>query len=404
MESGFSARKIPIEKSFHLSGYLNRTEKSTGFLDEIFVRVCLINVKSQMAALVSIDSLAITRKTTLKWEKSLKSIYPEIKKVIFCATHTHAAPSISEYGELMILDQGYDETVFEKIKECLDEAKENLTACEISFKSVLDNEIGKNRVKVENESSVYLSGLYFWKENDDLLGGIVSYNCHPTVLSFENQKISSEFLGLALTNLEQKFKKSKFLFVNGAAGDISTRFTRKSQTYEQVKQFGIILAEKLEKQIKEEQIFRKPENLNILTKIFSLQGKKTRDLETIEKEIEEIKNKKDENPRVLETMLQGLEIEKNRKFQKDFLEYEAELNILSLGDIFIITVPGEFYSYYQKEILNKNPNVLFIGYSNGYIGYVTEQDHEKPVSYEEASAHILAAEGQKILEFIKTKI
>ena len=136
MESGFSARKIPIEKSFHLSGYLNRTEKSTGFLDEIFVRVCLINVKSQMAALVSIDSLAITRKTTLKWEKSLKSIYPEIKKVIFCATHTHAAPSISEYGELMILDQGYDETVFEKIKECLDEAKENLTACEISFKSV----------------------------------------------------------------------------------------------------------------------------------------------------------------------------------------------------------------------------------------------------------------------------
>ena len=103
-------------------------------------------------------------------------------------------------------------------------------------------------------------------------------------------------------------------------------------------------------------------------------------------------------------MLQGLEIEKNRKFQKDFLEYEAELNILSLGDIFIITVPGEFYSYYQKEILNKNPNVLFIGYSNGYIGYVTEQDHEKPVSYEEASAHILAAEGQKILEFIKTKI
>ena len=286
MESGFSARKIPIEKSFHLSGYLNRTEKSTGFLDEIFVRVCLINVKSQMAALVSIDSLAITRKTTLKWEKSLKSIYPEIKKVIFCATHTHAAPSISEYGELMILDQGYDETVFEKIKECLDEAKENLTACEISFKSVLDNEIGKNRVKVENESSVYLSGMYFWKENNDLLGGIVSYNCHPTVLSFENQKISSEFPGLALTNLEQKFKKSKFLFVNRAAGDISTRFTRKSQTYEQVKQFGIILAEKLEKQIKEEQIFRKPENLNIFTKIFSLQGKKTRDLETIEKEIE----------------------------------------------------------------------------------------------------------------------
>ena len=151
MKSGFSARKIPVEKSFYLSGYLNRTKKSTGLLDEIFVRVCLINVKSQMAALVSIDSLAITRKTTLKWEKALKSIYPEIKKIIFCATHTHAAPSVSDYGELMILDTEYDGTVFEKIKECLNEAKENLTACKISFKSVLDNEIGKNRIRVEKE-------------------------------------------------------------------------------------------------------------------------------------------------------------------------------------------------------------------------------------------------------------
>ena len=129
MKAGFSARKIPIENSFHLSGYLNRTKKSTGFLDEIFVRICLINVKSEIAALVSIDSLAITRKTTLKWEEALKPIYPEIEKIIFCATHTHAAPSVSDYGELMILDTGYDETVFEKIKESLDEARENLTAC-----------------------------------------------------------------------------------------------------------------------------------------------------------------------------------------------------------------------------------------------------------------------------------
>lgn len=404
MKAGFSIRKIPIEDSFHLSGYLDRHEKSDGILNEIYVRVCLITAESLKIALVSIDSLAITRKTTIEWQKNLKSTYQEIEKVIFFSTHTHSAPAISNYGELMMLDKGYDLIVLEKIKECIREAKNSLLECKMSFNSILDNRIGKNRIKKENYSSVYLNSLYFWGKDNELLGGIINYNCHPTLLSYKNHKISSEFTGLALVNLEKRFNKSKFLFANGAAGDISTRFTRKSQTYEQVVEFSEILSEKLEKQISKKQLFKESNNLTILTKIFQLKGKKTRNLEIIEKEIEQIKKLKNEEPRILETMFQGLEIEKDRIFHKDFLEYEAEINIINLGGIFIVTVPGEFYSYYEKELLNKNLNVIFIGYSNGYIGYITELDHEKPESYEEASAHIPASEGQKILRFIKTKL
>lgn len=404
MKVGFSTRKIPIKDSFHLSGYLDRLEKSDGILDEIYVRVCLISVEFLRIALVSIDSLAITRKTTIEWRKSLELTYPEIEKVIFFTTHTHSAPSVSDYGELMALDEGYDLLVMEKIIECIRDAKNSLLECEISFKSILDDKIGKNRIKKENNSSVYLNTLYFWGKDNVLLGGIINYNCHPTILSYKNHKISSEFTGRALINLEKKFKKSKFLFANGAAGDISTRFTRKSQTYEQVIEFSNILSDKIEKQILEEQLFEESDNLTILTETFLLKGKEQRDLEIIEEEIERVKKLKEEEPRILETMLQGLEIEKDRIFYKDFLEFEAEVNIINLGNIFIITAPGEFYSYYEKEILNKNPNVIFIGYSNGYIGYVTESDHAKPESYEEATAHILASEGHRILEFIKTKL
>lgn len=415
MEAGFSSKQIPINDGYLLSGYLQRTEKSNGILDDLYVRTCVIKAGKKKTAFISVDTLAITRKTTAFFERKIKEKGIEIEKIIFSATHTHSAPAISNYDDLMIADSGYSKVVLDKIAESLTSAVKNLKKCVVSFESDIYDIVGKSRISKGKKSYVYLNGLYFWHISDDgrsreLAGGLLNYNCHPTVLSAENLKISSEFSGATVRSLEKKYGGSGFLFVNGAAGDISTRFTRNSQSYRQVLDFGEELSGRAEKQIKNLENLGKFEDitsLTMITKNFSMEGKKTRNYEIIESEIDQIKKKMlstgGGDKRILETMLQGLKIEKNRTSQRD-LEYEAEVNIIKLGEVCIVTVPGEFYSYYQEKISEKRSKLIFIGYANGYTGYIPENDNENPESYEEASAHLYAENGKRILEFILSSL
>ena len=66
-----------------------------------------------------------------------------------------------------------------------------------------------------------------------------SFPCHPTVLSAGNLLVSADFAGQIEKHLHGDFT----VFANGAAGDISTRFTRQESSFEECERMGKLAAD-----------------------------------------------------------------------------------------------------------------------------------------------------------------
>src|SRR5699024_9477450 len=84
---------------------------------------------------------------------------------------------------------------------------------------------------------------------------LYSFPCHPTILHSDNYSISADFPGVTSSNLEEYSDINLALFLNGPCGDISTRFTRKDSTFNEVNRIGKLLSnevfsllDKMEKQ------------------------------------------------------------------------------------------------------------------------------------------------------------
>ena len=87
-------------------------------------------------------------------------------------------------------------------------------------------------------------------DSDDSFLGVVKFNevtlfnfaCHPTVLGHGNRLISADLFGAAQKSAESA-TGAPCAFVQGAAGDLSTRFTRRKQSFAEVDRLGTLLAE-----------------------------------------------------------------------------------------------------------------------------------------------------------------
>ena len=76
-----------------------------------------------------------------------------------------------------------------------------------------------------------------------LIALLVSYGCHPTILSAKNLCISADFPGVMRINLHKSLGVPVVMFLNSGSGDVSTRFTRRSQDFVEVDRIGKLLAD-----------------------------------------------------------------------------------------------------------------------------------------------------------------
>jgi hypothetical protein len=71
---------------------------------------------------------------------------------------------------------------------------------------------------------------------------LYNYGCHPTVMGTDNLMISADYPGAVRKVLHGMFPDTVIQFANSAAGDVSTRFTRRAPTFDEVERIGQIMA------------------------------------------------------------------------------------------------------------------------------------------------------------------
>lgn len=407
---GFARRIITPQKPMQMGGY-HGERISEGIHDDLFVKTVVLEEQTTKKLIIFAVYDLIGIDYSIK-NKILETYSPDTQLIIF-ASHTHSGPS----GTVMIdnkdsvslgkLDDEYLEFIISKTIQAIDESIYSLE----NFKYTLTN--GKirgaysNRQNPEGYMNDQISVLNINTFHSNAV--IYHFSCHPTILKSNNRLFSKDLVWGVNSQLKLDF----LCFVNGTAGDVSTRFTRASDDYEEVLKTGKIIVDKIKELSKDKDEVRVLEKCEIYSFEVNLKTKSPHSQKDLLSEINKLKLqlKNDQgnscrgNIRILETKIQGYERE---LIQSDYLKTHSEIilncNLIIWDDYLIVTVPGELFSSLAKPMLEKYPNLTFVTYAEGSIGYITDTSGYNLNYYESMSSLLEKGQGEIFMKEIEKNI
>jgi neutral ceramidase len=218
------AAKVEITPpiGFAMWGYGARHEApSVGVLDPLHARALVLAAGSERIALVSLDlGRAPTRPTTAAIRARVKAA-AGIEHIFLVATHTHHGP-VLELDTWPSPKDPYLRYLEEKIAEVILTAAQTLRPAKlgIAAKEITRN---RNRHSKRPDKPVDRELLVLRVEGHDgqPIALAVNYAAHPTLHDAKVRKFSADYPGV-LADLVEKETGARCLFLQGAAGDLST--------------------------------------------------------------------------------------------------------------------------------------------------------------------------------------
>ena len=364
MKIGYQEICINPLKPIKQAGFIQQVDPVSEVHDDLHARILGLKDSKKEIYLCSLDNLGVSEGLLLqnKLMEDYRKLTDQPIEVVISCTHTHFAP----YAK--------DKTYFKQLYKYLMSVLKNFTFREtrlfISREHVFFDEVGKSRISNHETPNIYLDVFSIF-DKEKRLGALVVYNCHPTILSGDTPYFSSEYPGFMLKQLKEKYPDEFFTFYQGAAGDISSRFTRKTQDYSSVEDLGTKLANKVEELLAREPNKCEIENIKYEKHIFSLEHEmKPIDISHLPDNLTD---------REKETIEIGQKMRERYIASKKALDQEIMLSKLTLGTYQFIFNPKETFSSYINA-LNLDKSVL-ICYSNGYSPYIVDIGF-KGITYE----------------------
>ena len=385
----YSFTKINIQSPFPTTacGHSCQTVLLSEFHDPLYARVFSFRDQNNWIIHYSFDLLAFDLEHRNILQEKLREYYQDDTiRVITSATHTHYANSVRDKKYVgYLMDLLCKETVKMEYKEVHDVTT--------TYQRLHTTAVGKSRISGYETDNENLCLIRFYEKENNFFS-IIYYNCHPTILKAETPYFSAEYPGYVLHRLEETYPDTDFTFLQGAAGDISSRFVRDGQDYEALSRLGDALCKDIFS-LMEEKPEQKPLKLEYKEVPIHYDHEFTPiDLSRIRSDLSE---------REMETIRIGqaerAKLEKKASEIFDTLITQAVIAALDLGSIRLVFFPNEIFSHYIDYI---DPDQkMLVSYSNGYGPYVLPIDFEY-ITYEMFTDTLTRASKEKIIETIQT--
>lgn len=204
----------------------------------MLVTALVLSDGKQKFAMVDIDTLLVTGMQPIA-EKAAQAIGVPVSHMRLAATHTHAGPNFQrEKGPLNVDPAPYEKMMADyrgllatRIVQAVVEANKNLRPVH-AYGAKGTGTININRrmratkdgppAVGRNESGPVDRDLVVIRI-DDAMGKpyavLVNFQCHGIVLTYENKLISPDWVGMTRKTIEQAMPGALALFFQGAAGD-----------------------------------------------------------------------------------------------------------------------------------------------------------------------------------------
>ncbi|MDO4192451.1 MAG: hypothetical protein Q4D24_04035 [Erysipelotrichaceae bacterium] len=351
MKASFAQSDVSPKQPVKQAGFIQQTEKRFEVRDPLYVQMLGIDDGEKIIILLSADSVGMNRSIQDEIQGSLHFEKPA--EVILSCTHTHFAPDSK--------DPVYRAQFVEQAVDMIRHAQwQEISKPGFTFRSEFYDGLGRSRISGFPSDKILLTSIGLF-DGDQQLAEIVVHNCHPTVMDGYTPFFSAEYPGQLKRMLSEAHPGRFCMFLQSCAGDISTRFTRSSQSYEAMCE----LAEKLYHEV--ERLDQTDAEIQPVSGITTLS--ETVAVKHVFEPIDISVLPEGITDREIETIRIGSQVRADLAKRLDTLPAEVTLSCIKAGALRILFCPNELFSSYLNDLVSDTS--VLVCYSGGYGGYVT---------------------------------
>lgn len=406
---GFAKADITPPVGTELAGYAGY-RPCTQIHDPLWCKTVVLEQPSGRYGLMVLDLMCVDESLYLRIAQAVSDFGISKERLIVSAIHSHAAPrggipgdgplDAVNHGDLVHVDtfHAYMDQVVAAAREACRQSVEALAPFTVRSSHSAIPPIGSER----HTDDAPQSEMTVLQIRTDKGGNLILCNfpCHPTVLSAQNLQVSADFAGC----MEAQLDADMTVFINGAAGDISTRFTRREASFDECARMGAIAAGHVRTAL-EGLPFIQPEPVKGIHKRIELKPRKVETLTSARRQLEETtarwkqaeaKGADAAQVRILKSYAEGAIV--NLQFAQTMAGIHSlhlPVSVFRFCGVDFVSIPGELFSALQPQ------GISIIGYANGYYRYIAGQAAYEAGYYETMAAIIAPGEGERLVEQIK---
>ncbi len=416
---GFAACPIAVPDGTLLVGYEGEAPRySSGTHDPLYSKALMLEQGGRRFALVCSDLLAMDPDLAGSVARGAAALGIQPDDLFLSATHTHAGPGgffspDPRFGDLLSvffgpLDPAIRAAVEGSVLDALTEAAKDLLPCTLSAAAQKNDGIGTDRNQPELPGDPLLTLLRFAR-TDGVCALLYNTACHPTVLSGANTLVSADYPGATAAALKENGVDFA-LFLNGSAGDVSTRFTRRESSFAEVDRLGGLLAQ---------QILEKTCALPDGQADFPLDSsdielpmhvrhvdmaEQAADLARFRAELADAQQQglSPAELRILQSRCEGaMHGLIYARFQPAAETLPMRVRFLRAGDFVFGFFPAEMFSALTNPVRAKfSDRFIAVSYAGGYLGYLPDAGIADRDDYEKYNAIFEYSEGDRLMETV----
>lgn len=405
MRIGFAQMEITPPVGTPLAGYAGH-RPCTHIHDPLYCKTLLLEQQGALYGLLALDLMCADEALCSRIAQAVAPLGILREHLVVTAIHSHAAPcgiiaGVGPLGRVNGADAPDDPEFGAYLQRVVAAAAES---CRQALAGLEPFQLRKARGPMPPVATERHTGadpaqeLLALQLRTESGREVVLYNfpCHPTVLSAENLQASADIFA----SVQSLLGADMAIFVNGAAGDISTRFTRREASFDECRHLAGIIAQQVQ-ELLQDRPFEAPQPLVGIHTHITLQARRVEAEEVARRNLEQATARWQQAQaagadaaavRILKSYVEGAGV------SLEFARTMAGINQLQLPvTVFrfcgwdFACVPGELFSTLRPE------GVAVIGYANGYYRYLAPRQAYEAGWYEALAAIAAPGEGEKLV-------
>ena len=408
MRIGFGKFDITPPVGTELGGYAGY-RPCTGIHDPLFGKVIVLEQEEGRYALVALDLMCVDEGLFLPLAEALENLGIAKERLIACAIHSHAAPTgmVPGTGPLASLngpgepiDPAFRQYMLSVIAKAADAAAQAIQALEpfqVRTGRGAIPPVGSER-HTGADPQGQMTVIQIRTHSGKVLT-VHNFPCHPTVLSAANTQVSADFVA----GIEDLLDCDMAVFLNGAAGDISTRFTRQESSFAECQRMAQIAAEQIQNCIRHTEFFD-PAPLRGIHKTVTLEARQVETPEEAQKQLQyhtqrwkaaEAAGEDPATVRILKSYVEGAGVSLEfAQTMGNLRQFHLPVTLFRFAGVDFVSIPGELFSALQP------PQLAVISYANGYYRYISGMEAYDAGYYESMGSILARGQGEVLIQRI----
>ena len=419
---GFSRRLLTPAIPCQMAGFDARKDGARDVHDDLHARALVFDDGSVKFALVSVEVIAVSAEfaTRVRVAAERATGIPA-QNVLLSATHTHCGPVTLNhfFNQGQPLDTKYLESMEAQIVASIVEAFTARKPRSLRSGLVPCEGIAVNRRTEDGLPVDPYAGVLLVEELDGKPVAVgVSYACHTTVLGPDTLSITQDFPYYTIARLQEQLGDVEAIYFNGAQGDLSIGHKSDLSAVGVVDSFRTFATAQHLGERLADAVLAGLQELKTVEPVIAIQSASIRLPLKRYRPLDEMTEAKRKALAGLEEDGEGIELLRRKQtalfarieeyyalLYEQSQEHEPkvlplEFVAVSVGDIVLLSLPGEIFVQIALDIRKESPfsTTIFLGLTNDYAGYIPSKGASARAGYEVVASRVPEEASLQLVE------